>query len=85
MPGQPKFTRTVAVSVVVNPFAVTVKDWNRDFELGDLSEWEAVDAEISEADPYEGDYCCNLTKTDASITQDLDDPMPVNALSLIHI
>ena len=80
MPGQPKFTRTVAVSVVVNPFAVTVKDWNRDFELGDLSEWEAVDAEISEADPYEGDYCCRLTETDANIIQDLDDPMPVNAV-----
>lgn len=80
MPGQPKFTRTVAVSVVVNPFAVTVKDWNRDFELGDLSEWEAVNAEISEADPYEGNYCCNLTDTDASIIQDLDDPMPVNAI-----
>jgi len=80
MPGQPKFTRTVAVSVVVNPFAVTVKDWNRGFEKGDLSEWEAVDAEISTTDPYEGDYCCNLEDTDSSITQTLDDPMPVNAV-----
>lgn len=80
MPGQPKFTRTVAVSVVVNPFAVTVKDWNRDFEKGDLSEWEADDAEISTVKPYEGDYCCYLTDDEASIIQTLDDPMPVNAI-----
>lgn len=81
MPGQPKFTRTVAVSVEVNPFVVTVKDWNRDFEKGDLSEWEAVDAEVEVDEPYEGDYCCRLTDTGASITQTLDDPIPVNAIS----
>ena len=81
MPGQPKFTQTVAVSVEVNPFIVTVKDWNRDFEKGDLSEWVAEDAEIEPDEPYEGDYCCRLTQTGATITQTLDDPMPVNAIS----
>jgi len=79
--GLPDYTRTVAVSVEVNPFVVTVKDWNRDFELGNLNEWAAVDAEISTVDPYEGDYCCNLEDTDSSITQTLDDPIPVNAIS----
>jgi len=71
-------------AVIVTEFSPvivpTVKDWNRGFEKGDLSEWSAVDAEISTEDPYEGDYCCNLTKTGASITQTLDDPMPVNAV-----
>lgn len=76
----PDYTRMMTVNVEVSPVITTIKDWNRGFELGDLSEWEAVDAEISTVDPYEGDYCCNLTQTDASITQTLDDPMPVNAL-----
>jgi len=80
MPGQPKFTRSVSVSVDVSPLEPTVKDWNRGFELGDLSEWTPVDAEISEVDPYAGDYCCLLEDTDSEITQDLDDPMPVNAV-----
>ena len=76
----PDYTRMMSVSVEVSPLEPTVKDWNRGFELGALTEWTAVDAEISEADPYEGDYCCNLTKTAASITQTLDDPIPVNAI-----
>jgi len=70
----------MSVSVEVSPVVTTIRDWNRDFELGNLDEWTAVDAEISEVDPYEGDYCCRLTQTDAEITQTLDDPMPVNAL-----
>lgn len=69
------------MSVEVNPFVVTVKDWNRDFEKGDLSEWEAEDAEVETDEPYEGDYCCRLTETGASITQTLDDPIPINAIS----
>ena len=78
--GRPKFTRMVSVNVEVSPLEPTIKDWNRGFELGDFTSWTAVDAVISEADPYEGDYCCNLEDTDSSVTQTLDDPMPVNAV-----
>jgi len=78
--GRPKFTRMVSVNVEVSPLEPTVKNWNRGFELGDFTSWTAVDAVISTVDPYKGNYCCNLTKTAASITQTLDDPMPVNAV-----
>jgi len=57
-----------------------VKDWNRGFELGDLSEWTAEDAVISEVEPFEGDYCCLLEGTDSKITQTLDVPFPVNGI-----
>ncbi len=63
-----------------DPVEFEAKDWNRGFELGDLSEWTPSDAEISEADPYAGDYCCNLTVDDAYILQTLDEPMPMNAV-----
>jgi len=76
----PDYTRMMTVNVEVSPVITTIRDWNRGFELGALTEWTAVDAEISTVDPYEGDYCCRLEDTDSSITQTLDDPMPVNAL-----
>ena len=79
-PGVTVVNPTVTWNPSSSPASFTITDWNRGFELGALTEWTAVDAEISAADPYEGDYCCNLTKTDASITQTLDEPVPVNAV-----
>lgn len=77
---------TVVVNPTVswNPSASTVestlKDWNRNFELGDLSEWTYVDAEISIEDPKEPPFCVNLTQTGAYILQTLDEPVPVNSV-----
>jgi len=81
--GLPDYTRTVSVSVEVTPMEPTVKEWNRGFELGDLTEWTAFNAVISEVEPYEGDYCCKLLDTDSSITQTLDEPMPVNGVWML--
>lgn len=71
-------------TVTWNPSAstveITLKDWNRGFELGDLTEWTQVDAEISTEDPYDGDFCVDLTQTDAYILQTLDEPVPVYAV-----
>lgn len=63
-----------------SPVIATAKEWNRDFEKGDFSEWTAENAVISKRDPHEGTYCCNLAETGARITQTLDDPIPVNAV-----
>lgn len=84
---EPEEPGTIVVNPVVtfNPSAsiieFTLKEWNRDFEKGNFDEWtDLVDAEISTADPYEGDYCCRLKKDYASITQTLDEPLPVTAV-----
>ena len=83
-------TEDEAGVVVVNPTVtwnpsasaveITLKDWNRGFELGDLSEWTQVNAEISTEDPYDGIFCVDLTQTGAYILQTLDEPVPVYAV-----
>ncbi len=83
-------TETEPLTVVVNPTVtwnpsaspvqITLKDWNRGFELGTLLNWTAVDAEISTVSPYEGLFCCKLIGTGSKITQTLDDPVPVTGV-----
>ncbi len=80
----PDYTRLMSVSVEVTPLEPTPKDWNRGFELGALTEWTPVNAEISQVEPYEGDYCCKLIATDSMITQTLDDPVPVNGIYMFR-
>ena len=85
-----RMTETEPLTVVVNPtvtwnpsastLQITLKDWNRGFELGDLSEWTALNAEISLVEPYEGKFCCKLIGTDSRITQTLDYPVPVTGV-----
>jgi len=71
-------------TVTWNPSAsavqITLKDWNRGFELGTLLNWTALDAEISLVEPYEGRFCCKLNATDSKITQTFDSPFPVNGI-----
>jgi len=71
-------------TVTWNPSAslveITLKDWNRDFTEGTLVEWVYANAEISTLDPYEGDFCVDLTETGAYIKQTLDEPVPVYAV-----
>ncbi|MCW3989134.1 MAG: hypothetical protein NWE88_03560 [Candidatus Bathyarchaeota archaeon] len=83
-------TEEEAGVVVVNPTVTwnpsasavesTLKDWNRNFTEGTLTEWTYVGAEISTEDPYDGLYCVNLTETGAYILQTLDEPLPVNSV-----
>jgi len=74
----------VNATVTWNPSAsiveITLKDWNRDFAEGTLVEWSYVNAEISTEDPYEGDFCVDLTETGAYILQTLDEPVPGSAV-----
>ncbi|GAH32603.1 unnamed protein product, partial [marine sediment metagenome] len=56
---------TVTWNPSASPVQITLKDWNRGFELGDLTEWTPVNTEISTDDPYEGTFCVNLTQTGA--------------------
>lgn len=80
-------TETEPLTVVVNPVVtwnpsaspleITLKDWNRGFELGNLLNWTALDAEISTVEPDEGIFCAKLIDTDSRITQTLDYPVPV--------
>jgi len=83
-PGLPKFTRSITVNVSVEPIVPVVTTKNRDFELGTLENWTAVDAVISEVEPYAGSYCCELEGDGSSITQTLDNLVPMNAVWAIH-
>ncbi len=85
-----KTTEVTPGVVVVNPTVtwnpsassveITLREWNRGFELGDLSEWTPGNALISTEDPYDGTYCVDLTETGAYILQTLDEPVPVYAV-----
>jgi len=76
---------TVTWNPSASPLEITLKDWNRGFELGTLLNWTAVDAEISTVEPYEGSlFCCKLIGTGSSIIQTLDDPCPVTGVWLLR-
>jgi len=79
-PGTIVVNPTVTWNPSASPVEITLKEWNRDFELGNLDVWTTVNALISTEDPHLGDYCCDLTETGASIIQTLDEPVPVNAV-----
>ena len=79
-PGVVVVNPTVTYNPSASPIEITLKEWNRDFSVGTLAEWTRVNAEITTEDPYTGDYCCELLGTGSSITQVLDEPVPVNAV-----
>jgi len=79
-PGTIVLNPTVTWNPSASPLEITLKEWNRDFSLGNLDVWATVNAVISTEDPHLGDYCCDLTETGASIIQTLDEPVPVNAV-----
>jgi len=79
-PGTIVVNPTVSWNPSASPVQVTIQNWNRDFAEGTLEAWTYVDALISREDPYEGDFCVELTETDAYIFQTLDEPVPVYAV-----
>jgi len=79
-PGTIVVNPTVTWNPSASPIQITLREWNRDFTEGTLEAWTYVDAEISTEDPYEGDFCVELTETGAYIFQTLDEPVPVYAV-----
>ena len=79
-PGTIVVNPTVTWNPSASPIQITLREWNRDFAEGTLEAWTYVDAEISTEDPYEGDFCVELTETGAYIFQTLDEPVPVYAV-----
>ena len=76
---------TVTWNPSASPVSITLVDWNRGFEKGNLDEWTATNAEISTVQPHTGSYCCKLKATGAKIVQTLTDPVPVPGVWLIRV